>query len=555
MRQFVRRHLSGAIFRAFVRRQFVWRQSVWRLPVAAHRLPALVLPALALPGLVLAGSVLGASGVLGLSDQSVASASVPPAASPVVLSASASPGAVPAGGGTISVDGRITNAESCQLQLLSSQSFAVIYSHNSRDCSNGTFSAEVTIGPNNTAVQRTVAFALVASNHASTASGRFYVLLAAPKPAAVLSLSATPANLPATGGVVSVAAKVQNATECQLEVLSGQSFPVVYSHNPKSCSTGAYSAHVTIGPNNSLVARTVAFALVASYNGADSAERFYVQLASGATTTTGPNSPPSSAPAPPTTTTVPSVAGSSQSPVTMDSSNWSGYATSGGPYTEVKGTFTVPGLASGTPSFDQVSEWVGIDGANGNDGALIQAGVDEYPDPESPQGYDVQPWWEILPAAETDITTMTAKVGDSISVTIWKLTGTTWEINLTDHTNGQSFTSPPEQYTGPGSTAEWIVEATSRCRVRCETTQLAPYSPAVAFSDLGMTGPEGPLAEISMAQEGVTVSSPSPLTSLGFDVTYTGTQLAGGPIRPVSRAPVALPGIRVNKSFAGVTAT
>ncbi|HXW78532.1 MAG TPA: G1 family glutamic endopeptidase [Acidimicrobiales bacterium] len=511
---------------------------------------SLVLPALGLPALVL-----GASGVLGLTGTPIALASAPPVESAVVLSASADPGTLPPGGGTISVQGTVANALLCQLQLLSSQSFTVVYSHNPRSCSSGTFSAQVTVGPNNTAVQRTLAFALVASNHTSTSSGRFYVLLAAPKPAAVLSVTATPTNLSAAGGIVSVAAKVQNAAECQLQLLSGQSFAVVYSHNPKSCSTGTYSASITIGPNNTAVARTVAFALVASENGTDSADRFYVLLAGGSTSTTSTNSPPSSSPQPPNTTTVPTVAGASQPPATMDSSNWSGYATGGGPYTEVKGTFTVPGLASGTPSFDQVSEWVGIDGANGNDTALIQAGVDEYPDPESPQGYDVQPWWEILPAAETDITTMTVKVGDSVSVTIWKVSGTTFEINLTDHTNGQSFTSPPEQYTGPGSTAEWIVEATSRCRVRCETTQLAPYSPAVAFSNLGMTGPEGPLAEISMAQEGMTVSSPSSLTSAGFNVTYTGTQLAGGPIKPVTKASVTLPGIRLNEGFARVKAS
>jgi hypothetical protein len=520
-----------------------------RAPVVPLVRRTLVWPALGLPALVI-----GALAMLGLTEPSVASASALPALSAVVLSASASPAALPAGGGTISVAGRVADAQSCQLQLLSSQSFAVVYSHNSRHCSSGTFSAQVTIGPNSTAVQRTVAFALVASNQASTSSGRFYVLLAAPKPAAVTSLSATPTNLPAAGGVVSVAAKVQNATECQLELLSGQSFPVVYSHNPRSCSAGAFSAHVTIGPNNTVLTRTVAFALVASYNGTDSAGRFYVQLAAGSTntsttTTTGANSPPSSSPAPPNTTTVPTVTGSTESPVPMDSSNWSGYATSGGPFTEVKGTFTVPGLASGTPGFDQVSEWVGIDGANGNDTALIQAGVDEYPDPTNPQSYDVQPWWEILPAAETNITTMTVKVGDSVSVTIWKLTSTTWEINLTDHTNGESFTSPPEQYSGPGSTAEWIVEATSRCRARCQTTELAPYSPAVAFSNLGMTGPEGPLAEISMVQEGMTVSTPSALTSVGFNVTYTGTRLAGGPIKPVSKAPVALPGIRLNEGL------
>jgi hypothetical protein len=147
---------------------------------------------------------------------------------------------------------------------------------------------------------------------------------------------------------------------------------------------------------------------------------------------------------------------------------------------------------------DQVSEWVGVDGASSSDTALIQAGVYESPNPANLVGFDVQAWWEILPAAETDITTVAVKAGDTISVTLWELTATTWEINLTDVTNGQSFTTPPEQYSGPGSSAEWVVEADAQCRFRCHLSPLAPYSPAVVFNDLGMTGPEQSLEEITM---------------------------------------------------------
>ncbi len=534
-------------------RRFSRQLSIRPLLIGQLSIGPLVLRLLALPTLVLA-----TCGVFALGQRAVASASPPPTGYPAVLSAGSNPGTLPAQGGTVSVQGRVSNAESCQMQVLSTQSFAVVYSHNPRSCSDGAFSAQVTIGPNNTSVQRTVAFALVASNHGSNSTERFYVLLAAPAPAAVVSLNATPASLSATGGIVSVVAKVQNASLCQLRLLSTQAFAVVYSHNARACTSGAFSALVTIGPNNTSVQRTVAFALVVfdnATNATDSTDRFYVLLSGGRTSGTGMNPPPGSTPVPPSTTTVPSVSASSQAPAAMDSSNWSGYATSGGPYTEVKGTFTVPGLAAGAQGFDQVSEWVGVDGANGGNGDLIQAGVDEYPDPEVTQGYVVQPWWEILPAPETSITTLTVKAGDTVTVTIWKLTGTTWGINLTDHTNGQSFTSPPEQYSGLGSTAEWIVEATSRCRIRCETTELAPYSPAVSFSNVGMTGPEGSLEEISMVQGGMTVSTPSGLTTGGFNVTYTGTQLAGAPIRPASRTAVQLPGIRLYNGFARVTAT
>ena len=108
---------------------------------------------------------------------------------------------------------------------------------------------------------------------------------------------------------------------------------------------------------------------------------------------------------------------------------------------------------------------------------------------------------------------MTVKPGDSVTVTLWQVSSTTWEINLSDNTNGESYTTPPEQYSGPGSTAEWIVEATTRCSFRCVTTELAPYTPAVVFSNLGMTGPEGALQEDTMVQRAGVVSTPTTLSA------------------------------------------
>jgi hypothetical protein len=245
--------------------------------------------------------------------------------------------------------------------------------------------------------------------------------------------------------------------------------------------------------------------------------RFYVMMAAGlpGQTVTTPSAPP--------TTTTP---GTSPSPPTADveSSNWSGYSSVGGPYTVVKGTFTVPAPVAGTSPRAQVAEWVGVDGTSGSDPSLIQAGVDEQADPQSPGGLDVSPWWEILPATATPITTVPVSPGDSVTVTIWQVSGATWEINLVDDTTGKGFITPPEHYTGPGSTAEWVVEATTECRYKCRTSPLAPYRPAVSFTDLGMAGPQKSLDEITMVQGPGTVSTPSPMGPDGFSVTYTGMQ-------------------------------
>jgi hypothetical protein len=375
-------------------------------------------------------------------------------------------------------------------------------------------------------VVRTIAFALVARGQGSTAERSFRIRLAALPAAAVLKARAAPAELPARGASFTITGVVANAASCQLELLSSQSFAVVYSHNAKSCRGGTYSARVTVGPNTTGVPRTVAFALVARNAAFASTGRFYVVLA--------PASKPAPTTVPPTTTVPPAAVspaptvtpqGPPSVPVTDDeSSNWSGYAAVGGPYTLATGTFTTPTSASGTGGVSNLSEWVGLDGLGQGDPNLIQAGVDEVPDASSAIGFDVQAWWEVLPAAETPITSMTVQPGDKVAVTIWEVSGSTWEIKVADDTSGQVFTSPPQQYHGTGSSVDWVVEAATQCELSCQVAQAAAYSPPVVFSALGMSGPENTgLDEVTMVQGGQSVSTPSTMAAGGFSVTYTGS--------------------------------
>jgi hypothetical protein len=202
-------------------------------------------------------------------------------AAPEVLSAYATPSALGPSGGTVTVTGRVKNARSCQLELLSRQSFPVVYSHNATTaCRNGTFSARVHIGGNRSPAKRTVAFALVARDGSLASTGLLYVSLAPLLAPSVLSAYATPSALGPSGGTVTVTGRVKNARSCQLELLSRQSFPVVYSHNATTaCQNGTFSAHVLIGGNPSPVKRSVAFALVASDGSLASAGLLYVSLA------------------------------------------------------------------------------------------------------------------------------------------------------------------------------------------------------------------------------------------------------------------------------------
>jgi len=162
-----------------------------------------------------------------------------------------------------------------------------------------------------------------------------------------------------------------------------------------------------------------------------------------------------------------------------------------------------------------MSEWVGIDGGNGDD-SLIQAGFNESPDPTNPNDVIIQPWWEILPSAETYITSVQISPDDEVTVSIVQISGTEWGITLTDDTDGESFTID-RTYTGPAATAEWILEALT---VGGEVATLAPYSPVVNFSSLGFSATGTKLQEVVMVQSGNQVSTPSTLTADGFSVAY-----------------------------------
>ena len=106
--------------------------------------------------------------------------------------------------------------------------------------------------------------------------GQYCLLVLVPVPVLIESISAAPNVLSATGGNVTVVGDVENATACQMELLSKQSFPVTYPHDPKTCIGRSYSADVTVGANPGSTNRKVAFALLARNRSSSSVGRFYL---------------------------------------------------------------------------------------------------------------------------------------------------------------------------------------------------------------------------------------------------------------------------------------
>jgi hypothetical protein len=143
------------------------------------------------------------------------------------------------------------------------------------------------------------------------------------------------------------------------------------------------------------------------------------------------------------------------------SRNWSGYAATGGSYTAVNGTWSVPQFAP-TSQAGADATWVGIGGVTSRD--LIQAGTQQTVSGSGSTQY--QAWVETLPQASHPVP-LTVNPGDSISVAITQSPQAQdqWQVAFTNNTTGQTY-QVTEHYTSSMSSAEWIEEAPSAARGR-----------------------------------------------------------------------------------------
>jgi hypothetical protein len=156
----------------------------------------------------------------------------------------------------------------------------------------------------------------------------------------------------------------------------------------------------------------------------------------------------------PSTGTAPSVTQpGTPATVTSSSSNWSGYAASGGTFTSVTGTWTVPTVSPTSSGAD--ATWVGIGGLTSSD--LIQAGTQAFVDGSGTVAYSS--WIEMLPAASRPVP-LSVTAGDSVTVTITQQSGDDWLIAMKNNTTGGTY-NITVQYSSSNSSAEWVQEAPS----------------------------------------------------------------------------------------------
>ena len=207
---------------------------------------------------------------------------------------------------------------------------------------------------------------------------------------------------------------------------------------------------------------------------------------------------------------------------TVESHNWSGDVDFGPQFTGANAQWVVPAVQPSQPAQFSAT-WVGIDGASNN--SLIQTGTAQETSGGSTQYYA---WYEILPA--NAIPLWFVAPGDHMVASVQQNSGTTWTISITDVTSPNTSTQQV-QYTGPGSSAEWIEEAPT---VNNQQSTLANFGTA-QFTNISETT-AGPVAVSHTSVDMVdsandVIASPGPLANGSLTITYDG-QGAAPPPRP-----------------------
>ena len=143
-------------------------------------------------------------------------------------------------------------------------------------------------------------------------------------------------------------------------------------------------------------------------------------------------------------------------PATVGSTsrNWSGYVASGGTFTAVTGTWTIPAVAASTGTSPRAdATWVGIGGATTTD--LVQAGTEATVDSNGVVQYGA--WVETLPQPSQPVA-LAIKPGDTVTVSLTQQTTGAWNITIRNATNGGVYNGTVT-YASSASSAEWIEEA------------------------------------------------------------------------------------------------
>jgi hypothetical protein len=165
-------------------------------------------------------------------------------------------------------------------------------------------------------------------------------------------------------------------------------------------------------------------------------------------------------------------AGTSKSPPSTTSGNWSGYAVSGHSrsFTDVTGSWTQPAVACRHGGSSSSSFWIGLGGFAPTATGVEQIGTSADCESGQPVYYA---WYELAPQPAV-VVKLDVAPGDRLAAEV-SVTGNAVTVWLIDVTQGGAFASTRHVEEPDLSSAEWIAEAPSACASSCRVLPLANF--------------------------------------------------------------------------------
>jgi hypothetical protein len=135
------------------------------------------------------------------------------------------------------------------------------------------------------------------------------------------------------------------------------------------------------------------------------------------------------------------------------STNWSGYAVTGGRYTQVSSSWKVPSVTCSGTAYS--SFWVGLDGDTS--GTVEQTGTDSDCSGSTPQYYA---WYEMYPKFPSNYSNP-VRAGDSMSASVTTNGSGSFTLTISDSTQNWTRTTTARLKSAKLASAEVIAEAPS----------------------------------------------------------------------------------------------
>jgi hypothetical protein len=209
---------------------------------------------------------------------------------------------------------------------------------------------------------------------------------------------------------------------------------------------------------------------------------------------------------------------------TMKSTNWAGYAVTGGKYTSVAANWIEPSVTCTSNGI--VGFWVGLDGWGSTSVEQDGTGVDCSKG--TPQQFA---WWETYPANSVQVYNAPVSAGDRMSSSIVSQGHGRYVMVLTDWTARWTVRNPVSLPSGQNASAEIVAEAVSSGN---DITTLPDFG-AIGFTGATINGgsPQAAAAQpIDMTDSlnNVIATTTDADPDGDFIVNYTGT-MASAPLR------------------------